>query len=113
YPDGDIFRAKHPVFAALYLQDKIEFKDLVVNLGLRYDYINSDSYAFVDPTHPELAIDKSTNQIDASGLFRVTAYKAVSPRIGMAFPVTDRTVFHAQFGKFVQQSRLRDIYQGY
>jgi outer membrane receptor for Fe3+-dicitrate len=101
------------VFAALYIQDKIEFKDLVLNLGLRYDYINSDSYAFVDPEHPELAIDKSTNEIDINGLYRVEPFKAVSPRIGMAFPVTDRTVFHAQYGKFVQQSRLRDVYQGY
>ncbi|HLA99969.1 MAG TPA: TonB-dependent receptor [Bacteroidota bacterium] len=113
YPEGTIQRAKHPVFAALYLQDKIEFKDLVLNLGVRYDYINSDSYAFIDPEHPELAISKSTNQVSMSGLYRVAPYKAVSPRIGMAFPVTDRTVFHAQFGKFVQQSRLRDVYQGY
>ncbi|HLF14959.1 MAG TPA: TonB-dependent receptor [Bacteroidota bacterium] len=113
YPDGGLSRAKYPVFAALYLQDKIEFKDLVLNLGLRYDYINSDSYAFIDPEHPELAINKTTNEYDPAGLFRVAPYKAVSPRIGMAFPVTDRTVFHAQFGKFVQQSRLRDVYQGY
>lgn len=113
YPEGSITRAKFPVFAALYIQDKIEFKDLVLNLGLRYDYINSDSYAFVDPAHPELAINKSTNEIDPSGFYRVAPFKAVSPRIGMAFPVTDRTVFHAQYGKFVQQSRLRDIYQGY
>ncbi len=48
-----------------------------------------------------------------AGMYRVAPYKAVSPRIGMAFPVTDQTVFHAQYGKFVQQSRLRDIYQGY
>jgi outer membrane receptor protein involved in Fe transport len=36
----------------------------------------------------------------------------VSPRIGFSFPVTDRTVFHAQYGKFVQQSRLLDSYAG-
>jgi outer membrane receptor protein involved in Fe transport len=37
----------------------------------------------------------------------------VSPRLGFSFPVTDQTVFHAQYGKFIQQTRLRDIYQGY
>jgi hypothetical protein len=26
--------------------------------------------------------------------------------------VTDQTVFYAQYGKFVQQSRLRDVYLG-
>jgi outer membrane receptor protein involved in Fe transport len=37
----------------------------------------------------------------------------VSPRLGLSFPVTDQTVFHAQYGKFIQQSRLRDIYLGF
>jgi hypothetical protein len=111
---------KHPIFAAGYLQDKIEFKDLVMNIGLRFDYIDSDSKTFVDPSFPDYTIKKSTGEIYVdkvgpvdSGLVDVPSFKSVSPRIGMSFPVTDRTVFHTQFGKFVQQSRLRDIYQGY
>ena len=32
--------AKNPVIAAFYLQDKIELEDLVLNLGLRYDYFD-------------------------------------------------------------------------
>ena len=32
---------------------------------------------------------------------------------GFSFPVTETTIFHAQYGKFIQQSRLRDVYQGY
>ncbi len=39
-----LYGARHPVFAAAYVQDKIEYKDLVVNVGLRYDYINIDNY---------------------------------------------------------------------
>jgi hypothetical protein len=103
---------KYPVFASLYAQDKIEFKDLVMNLGLRYDYINTDNYAFIDPEHPELTIDPTSGVIDPAGLVKVPSYSGVSPRIGLSFPVTDRTVFHTQFGQFVQQSRLRDIFQG-
>jgi len=29
----------HPVFAGAYVEDKIELSDLILNLGLRYDYI--------------------------------------------------------------------------
>ncbi|MBI5474392.1 MAG: TonB-dependent receptor [Ignavibacteriae bacterium] len=103
---------KHPVFASAYVQDKIEYNDLVINAGLRFDYINSDNKALVDPSRPELTIDPTSGAINPAGLVDVPTFTAVSPRLGLSFPVTDRTVFHTQFGKFVQQSRLRDIYQG-
>ena len=104
--------ARHPVFAAAYVQDKVEFKDLVVNLGIRYDYINTDNYTFVDLTRPELSIDPYSGAVDASGLKKVPSFQSISPRVGLSFPVSDRTVFHTQYGQFVQQSRLRDMYQG-
>jgi hypothetical protein len=106
------FGARHPVFAAAYAQDKIEYKDLVVNIGLRYDYINTDNYSLVDFTHPELSIDPFSGAIKPAGMVKVSAFQAVSPRLGLSFPVTDQTIFHTQFGQFVQQSRLRDMYQG-
>ncbi len=109
---GGILDAKHPVFSAFYVQDKAEFSDLVINAGLRFDYISTDSKAFIDPTFPDRSINKQTGALDPAGFVDVPSFTSVSPRIGLSFPVTDRTVFHTQFGKFVQQSRLRDIYQG-
>ena len=35
-----------------------------------------------------------------------------SPRIGLGFPVTESTVFHAQYGKFVQIPALEDLLVG-
>ncbi len=107
--DGTINGPKHPVFAAYYIQDKMEFSDLVVNFGLRLDYIDTDSKRFKNP-HDIRFIN---NLVDESDLEDVEAFTQVSPRLGFSFPVTDRTVFHAQYGKFIQQSQLRDIYQGY
>jgi hypothetical protein len=110
---GGILGVRHPVFASAYLQDKLEFKDLVVNAGLRYDYINTDNYRMIDPSVPDLSFDPYSGALRLEGLVKVGSFKALSPRIGLSFPVTDRTVFHTQFGQFVQQSRLRDIYQGW
>ncbi len=104
--------AKHPILASAYIQDKIEYNDLVINAGLRFDYINTDNKALIDPSRPELSIDPTSGAINQAGLVDVPTFMSVSPRLGLSFPVTDRTVFHTQFGKFVQQSRLRDIYQG-
>jgi hypothetical protein len=35
-----------------------------------------------------------------------------SPRLGLGFPVTQTTVFHAQYGKFIQLPELNDVYAG-
>ena len=111
YKSGQL-APKKPVFAGVYFEDKIEYKNLIVNAGLRYDYINTDNDIFKDPTHPELAIDYNSGAINSAGLVKVPSFSSVSPRLGFSFPVTDQTVFHAQYGKFVQQSRLQDMYEG-
>jgi outer membrane receptor for monomeric catechols len=46
-PDGP----KKPIFASAYLLDKIELEDLVINVGLRWDYIDTDTKQFVDPSN--------------------------------------------------------------
>ncbi|MGB2958888.1 MAG: TonB-dependent receptor [Bacteroidota bacterium] len=108
----DFLGPRHPVFASAYLQDKMEYGDLVINLGLRYDYINTGSFPLIDPTRPELAFDKNTVAVNPEGLGKSTPFHGLSPRLGIAFPVTDRTVFHLQFAKLVQQSRLRNVHLG-
>ena len=101
---------KNPIFAAYYIQDKMEFSDLVLNIGLRLDYIDTDSKAFIDPSNVKFDSD---GIIDPAYMYDVEPILQVSPRLGFSFPVTDQTVFHAQYGKFIQQSRLRDIYLGF
>ncbi len=105
--------AKQPMFVSAYLQDKIEYKDLVINAGLRFDYYDIDNKEMVDPRHPELGIDFNSGEYIAEGWKDVPTFSALSPRLGFSFAVTDQTVFHAQYGKFVQQTRLRDAYQGF
>ncbi len=106
------FGPRKPVFAGVYIEDRMEYKNLIVNAGLRYDYINTDNYELLDPTHPELTVNRQSGEIDINGFKKVPSYSAVSPRIGFSFPVTDQTVFHAQYGKFVQQPQLQDQYMG-
>lgn len=103
------YAPKHPEFLGLYIQDKMEYNDLVVNAGLRYDYIFSDSKVFDNPSN--ISFDKNGN-VDYSHLIGVPIERHLSPRLGFSFSLTDKAKFHAQYGKFIQQSRLRDIYQG-
>lgn len=103
------FAPPQPLLAAAYIQDKVEFSDLIINAGLRWDYIDPDSKTTSNPGDLVYNSDK----LLVSGTYEKTpATSAISPRIGFSFPVTDRTVFHAQYGKFIQQSRLNDSYAG-
>ncbi|HKJ82102.1 MAG TPA: TonB-dependent receptor, partial [Ignavibacteriaceae bacterium] len=112
YSTGQI--APHrPIFAGAYVQDRLEYKNLIVNAGLRFDYINTDNYTFADPTNPQDVYNQSSFAVkDASQIVKVPSYSSVSPRLGFSFPITDETVFHAQYGKFVQQPSLAYLYQG-
>jgi hypothetical protein len=105
-----LFAPKHPIFASGYLVDRIEVNDLIINAGLRYDYIDMDSWAWKDPSLP--IIDRTTHLIPDSALTEGSTFSYISPRIGFAFPVTDRTVFHLQYGKFVQSPSLDVAYRG-
>jgi hypothetical protein len=117
-PDGDLVeensdefdKAKNPILFAAYLQDKIEVSDLVLNLGVRIDHFDANDYVLKNPTNVIIADD---GRFDRSQLKASKSTTTFSPRIGLAFPVTDRTVFYGQFGKFTQQPPLENLYTGW
>ncbi|MDD8016973.1 MAG: TonB-dependent receptor, partial [Bacteroidota bacterium] len=101
---------RKPVEAAFYVQDKIELPDINVNVGVRYDYIDNGGIELINPS---FVLFDEVNKVISSASYRKTkAAQYISPRIGFSFPVTDRTVFHAQFNKLVSSTRYRDSYLG-
>jgi len=101
---------RHPTYISAFIQDKFEAKELVINAGLRFDMIDNDDFEFDDPANP--AWDPTLRALVQDSLKTKDASYHLSPRIGLAFPATDRTVFHVQYGKFVQAPRLDNIYAG-
>lgn len=108
--DSKFDGAKQPILFAAYLQDKIEVSDLVLNLGIRLDYFDANDFVLSDPLN--VVIDND-GLLDRSQLKASQSHTTLSPRFGMAFPVTDRTVFYGQFGKFTQQPPLANLYTGW
>lgn len=93
-----------PFEGAVFVQDKMEFEGLIANVGLRLDtwYSGVDNYTdlyepFGDP--------------DSVGVFNPAnaliedppIYTRVQPRIGISFPITTETVFHLNYGTFMQR----------
>ncbi len=108
--DDGVFGAKHPVFASGYIEDRFEINDLILNLGLRYDYIDMDSWKWTNPGNPQINTD--TNLPEEGEIVKGGKYSYISPRLGFSFPVSDRTVFHLQYGNFVQAPSLDLAYKG-
>ncbi len=88
---------------AAYLQDKIEIDEIILNAGLRFDHWNPNGRIPVDPeatTNPEDGIRLATD-FEASG----KSYQ-LSPRIGLAFPISRAGVLHVSYGHFFQIPRF-------
>jgi outer membrane receptor protein involved in Fe transport len=81
-----------------YVQDKIELRYLVVNLGLRLDYINPRSLFWSDPKDPNTPMTE------------VDPHYQLSPRLGLAHPVTATTMLHFAYGHFFQKPSFREVY---
>jgi outer membrane receptor protein involved in Fe transport len=105
----------YPTSGALYVQDKIEYKGMIANVGLRFDYwfpgeyvadaLNNPSPGVLnDPTVAELQqATRDTYYRETFGLFGCRGKGHLSPRLGISHPVTDRDVLYFSYGHFSQK----------
>ncbi len=101
---------KKPLTASAYVQSKFEFQDVILNAGLRLEYFDTKDKTFANPEDRASFFDVANDIIDESKLVERKPYQLLLPRISLSFPVTDRTVFFAQFGKYAQMPALNNIY---
>jgi outer membrane receptor protein involved in Fe transport len=123
--DGGLQGAKYPVTMAAYLQDKFELEGMIVNVGLRLDYFDVNTQRLrneENPLDPEGYNDdpnatpeqkQMAQELDPGDLEDSRPETALSPRVGLAFPVADGSVFHASYGRFMQRPDLQNLYVSY
>lgn len=102
----DIQKYEHkPIEGSAYFQDKMEFENLgiVINAGIRIDYMNTRAKYLYDPHQPtaEFVIDPLTGE-QRKNLTDAEKKLHISPRLGFAHPVMDRAVLHFAYGHFYQ-----------
>ena len=125
---------RKPRELAAYIQDKVEFSSIIVNIGLRWDYFDPNAVVPTDPKDPDIyvplgaqnkfdvngdgVINQNDNQAASSAVAKRLAYwykkvdpKTIfSPRLGIAFPITDRGVIHFSYGHFFQIPSFQFLY---
>jgi len=103
-PDG-LDGPRHPFQQSFYVNDKYEAGDVVVSAGVRVDQFNNDDWKMTDPTNPPW--DESNQGVVADEIADSDTKTSIQPRLGLAFPVSDKTVFHLQYGRYAQMPELR------
>lgn len=100
-----------PIRGALYVQDKLEFEGMVANIGLRMDYSDPggywydfSSYSKAFSSEQSLGLDTLLTHIDTKT--NIT----FSPRIGIAFPVTEYSKLFFNYGHFRQMPTPENLY---
>jgi outer membrane receptor protein involved in Fe transport len=114
---------KHPIDLALYLQDRLEYKGLIITGGFRYDYFDYKALRLRNsslPTNPDsLGLpnkppdDGTASTLDPNDTEDSKAFTRVSPRLGVAFPISDKTQMRLSYGQFFQRPELQNLYVGY
>lgn len=92
-----------PVQASSYIQDKLEFEDIILNVGVRFDYLDSkatDIYSVINAPNDSTLRES-----------KVPAKWHVSPRIGFAHPVTENIKFRFSYGQFYQYPDFNYLYR--
>lgn len=111
---GWMNEAKNPINFGAYIQEKFDWGGLVVNAGLRFDMFDYKSLRIKDFENP---LDPGNltgfDVLEKSDLEESKVFTRVSPRLGIGFPVSDKTQIHVNYGKFFQRPDLRRLYLGY
>jgi outer membrane receptor for ferrienterochelin and colicin len=88
-----------PLSFTVYAQDKIEFESIIINAGIRFDYFNSNGKIPTNYRSPESSLkDKAETQYQ------------LSPRLGIAFPISADGTLHFSYGHFFQIPNLEYLY---
>ena len=123
-----------PVELAAYIQDKVEVGGLIINAGLRLDYFNSNGRVIRDTADPnavfenlrqcqEVVNEACTRDAEGNPLLvdnprtpeahfkDASATWQLSPRLGVAFPISAGGVVHFSYGQFFQVPNFELLYQ--
>jgi hypothetical protein len=110
-----------PLKYGLFAADRLDLGDVVLELGMRYDYYNSNALFANTPgriyTNPAWSAQAATNPDSlAASIARVftpsVGHSTISPRLRVSFPVTENTGFRLSYSHQVQTPEFTTLLVG-
>lgn len=125
---------RNPLEFSAYIQDKMEFNQLIVNLGVRVDHFQPDGQVLSDPSDPNIynpiRPKNRYKDVDGDGIpdiapgneytlaereqfwyTKASNKTQISPRLGVSFPVTETGVVYFSYGHFFQIPNFELLYR--
>ena len=94
-----VYYDKEALQYSAYIQDKMEYSSMIMNLGVRYDVFVPNDSSIADLVYPEAGKNDAGKKT------------MISPRVGVSLPITDKGIFHFSYGHFYQMPTLRNLYR--
>ncbi len=136
-PDTWQYYSATPLELGLYVQDKLEFEGMILNAGLRLDYLNPMKNSYVVGFPEDADYQSLWNEIYQNlpgetgsyekwlsfrkylenppgwpeGEIKIQAY--LSPRLGVSFPITESSKLYFNYGHFYQRPPISFLYNLY
>ena len=114
FPDStlyaDIYTVK-PTELAAYFQDKMEFDDMVINFGLRYDLFDPNSNFPSERRNPNNQLSLPDSMMSAYP--KADPQVQISPRFGLAYQLGGAAVLHFSYGHFFQMPPMYSLYENH
>jgi outer membrane receptor protein involved in Fe transport len=95
-----------PVSAAAYVHDMIEWNDLTIRAGVRFEMFDGRSTVPSDLANPASSITGAP----PSSPQATTIKTSFAPRFGLSYPITERSSIFFSYGHFYQLPNLGDMY---
>jgi hypothetical protein len=99
-----------------YIQDKVEYPNVVINFGVRFDYyyvVGDQPDVIGNPNRPDLyGSFKRDTYIDSLPVIsrKVPLKWAISPRFGIAHPISEFSKLYFNYGQFTQTPTTHNLY---
>ncbi len=90
-----------PISAGAYIQDKLEFEGFITNIGLRFDYTDSKTDYYVLEDYDAFYKEGQGKLLEKEAPSKkAKARLKISPRLGIAHPITDNSKLYFNYGHF-------------
>src|SRR5690606_11133985 len=110
--------SRNPYEIALYAADRMEYGGLIVNLGLRVEFVNRDMEKIADYYYP---FQRDTVNVDGRALARNNFRRSgsvpmdvfLNPRLGVSHPIGERAAMYFSYARNQQLPPFTQLYEWY
>jgi outer membrane receptor protein involved in Fe transport len=96
----------HPVLGSAYVHNELEWNDLNLRLGLRWDMFDANSTTPSDPANPANAITGVPQSVPKPTTIKST----IAPRIGVSYPISDKAALFFAYAHLYQMPGMNDAF---